>query len=80
MEPTQPSNSPAERDSDWGYDLYPERRGGKPAKPSLAATVLLGDGLLDTQDRVKCESRVINAVKNSPLVRLMMKALESNGW
>ena len=72
--------SPADADGEWGYDLYPERRGGKPVKPPLAATLLLGEGLLNPQDRMKCEGRVINAIKKSPLVRLMMKALDNAGW
>lgn len=61
----------------WGYDLYPERRGGK-YKPSWRNVLFGGEGEEDL-DKIKCERNVFKCVKNSPMVKLMMGALKSSG-
>ncbi|XP_055383106.1 mitochondrial inner membrane protease ATP23 homolog [Condylostylus longicornis] len=62
---------------EWGYDLYPERR-GETFKPSWGR-VLLGLEGRETTDKIRCERNVFWCVKNSPLVKLMMGALKSSG-
>lgn len=62
---------------DWGYDLYPERRGAK-HKPSWRNVLFGGEGKEDL-DKMKCERNVYKCVKNSPIVKLMMGALKSSG-
>lgn len=64
-------------DEKWGYDLYPERRGGK-YKPSLRNVIFGGEGREDI-DKIKCERNVYKCIKNSPLVKLMLGALKSSG-
>ncbi|XP_062547316.1 mitochondrial inner membrane protease ATP23 homolog [Armigeres subalbatus] len=61
----------------WGYDLYPERRGEK-YKPSWGR-VLLGIEGTENLDKIKCERNVYSCIKNSPMVKLMMGALKSSG-
>lgn len=61
----------------WGYDLYPERRGEK-YKPSWGR-VLLGIEGTENLDKIKCERNVYSCVKKSPMVKLMMGALKSSG-
>ncbi|XP_049288762.1 mitochondrial inner membrane protease ATP23 homolog [Anopheles funestus] len=61
----------------WGYDLYPERRGEK-FKPSWGR-VLLGIEGTESLDKIKCERNVYSCVKKSPMVKLMMGALKSSG-
>jgi inner membrane protease ATP23 len=48
---------------DWGYDLYPERRGEK-YKPSWAKTIFRGEGK-ENVDKLRCEENVYNCAKNS---------------
>jgi inner membrane protease ATP23 len=48
---------------DWGYDLYPERRGEK-YKPSWTKMIFRGEGK-ENFDKLKCEENVYNCVKNS---------------
>lgn len=62
----------------WGYDLYPERRGEK-YKPKWTK-VLFGVEGTENMDKVKCERNVVDCIKNSPMVKLMMGALKSSGW
>jgi len=62
---------------DWGYDLYPERR-GETFKPKWTR-VLFGLEGQENIDRFKCEENVYWCVKNGPLVKLMMGALKSSG-
>ncbi|PNF29717.1 Mitochondrial inner membrane protease ATP23-like protein [Cryptotermes secundus] len=62
---------------DWGYDLYPERRGEK-YKPSWTKMIFHGEGR-ENLDKLRCEENVYNCVKNSPLVKLMLGALKSSG-
>lgn len=67
-----------EKDNEkWGFDLYPERRGGK-YKPSLTKIALLGEGREQT-DKIKCEKNVWYCAQSSPLVKLMLSALKSSG-
>lgn len=47
----------------WGFDLYPERRGGK-YKPSLTKIALLGEGREQT-DKIKCEKNVWYCAQSS---------------
>ncbi|KAK7062930.1 Mitochondrial inner membrane protease ATP23 [Halocaridina rubra] len=63
-------------EENWGYDLYPERRGGRYKAP--VSKILLGEGR-ENIDRLKCESRVWSCIQKSPLVKLMMSALKSSG-
>nr|KAF7421911.1 hypothetical protein H0235_009747 [Vespula pensylvanica] len=62
-------------DANWGYDLYPERRGRY--KPTFFKK-LIGEGKEEIT-RLKCEGNVYKCVKNSQLVQLMMAALKSSG-
>jgi inner membrane protease ATP23 len=48
---------------DWGYDLYPERRGEK-YKPSWTKIIFRGEGK-ENFDKLRCEENVYNCVKNS---------------
>lgn len=61
--------------SEWGYDLYPNRR--KP-KDTPVANLLQGKGR-ENIDQMKCERTVYKCIKTSPLVKLMMGALKSSG-
>lgn len=67
-----------EKQQEWGYDLYPERRGEK-FKPKWTR-VLFGMEGKENIDKFKCEQNVVSCVKNSPIVKLMMGALKSSGW
>uniref|UniRef100_T1H6S0 Mitochondrial inner membrane protease ATP23 n=1 Tax=Megaselia scalaris TaxID=36166 RepID=T1H6S0_MEGSC len=62
---------------EWGYDLYPERK-GEIYKPSWTKVLFKGEGQ-ENMDKIKCERNVWWCVKNSPLVKLMMGALKSSG-
>lgn len=70
------SNDKSNR-KEWGYDLYPERR-GEEFKPKWSR-IFLGLEGHESIDKVKCERNVYWCVKNSPLVKLMMGALRSSG-
>jgi inner membrane protease ATP23 len=48
---------------EWGYDLYPERRGEK-YKPSWTKMIFRGEGK-ENFDKLRCEENVYNCVKNS---------------
>ncbi|KAK4876565.1 hypothetical protein RN001_009071 [Aquatica leii] len=63
--------------SQWGYDLYPERRGDG-LKHGITDILFKGKGQ-ESMDKVKCERNVYKCVKDSPLVKLMMGALKSSG-
>ncbi|CAB3379354.1 Hypothetical predicted protein [Cloeon dipterum] len=66
-----------EAQRDWGYDLYPERRGDK-YQPSVAGMLWFGNNN-SSIDKFKCEKNVYFCAKNSPLIKLMMGALKSSG-
>nr|CAG4645085.1 EOG090X0CKN [Leptodora kindtii] len=70
-------NSSQDRDDQWGYDLYPERRGDVPPVPWWQIA-FFGAGRT-TIDRVRCERNVYNCFQNSPLVKLMYRALRASG-
>uniref|UniRef100_A0A034WLB2 Mitochondrial inner membrane protease ATP23 n=1 Tax=Bactrocera dorsalis TaxID=27457 RepID=A0A034WLB2_BACDO len=70
-------NSNSSQTKEWGYDLYPERK-GETYKPKWSR-ILLGMEGRENIDKVKCERNVYWCVKNSPLVKLMMGALRSSG-
>ncbi|CAH1155337.1 unnamed protein product [Phaedon cochleariae] len=70
-------NSTQEDLSQWGYDLYPDRR--KPNnEPKSISGFLAGKGK-ENIDKIKCERSVYKCVKQSPLVKLMMGALKASG-
>ncbi|XP_023018742.1 mitochondrial inner membrane protease ATP23 homolog [Leptinotarsa decemlineata] len=74
----QQHNSTEEDLSQWGYDLYPDRR--KPPKPvSLGISDYLTGKGTENIDKIKCERNVYKCVKESPLVKLMMGALRASG-
>lgn len=62
--------------TEWGYDLYPERRRGE--RPSALQNLMQGKGR-ENIDKIRCERNVYKCIKTSPLVRLMMGALKSSG-
>lgn len=62
---------------EWGYDLYPERRGEK-YKPTWTKILFRGEGK-EQQDKLRCEEHVYYCVKKSPIVKLMLGALKSSG-
>ncbi|XP_059481464.1 mitochondrial inner membrane protease ATP23 homolog [Neocloeon triangulifer] len=66
-----------EAQKEWGYDLYPERRGEK-FTPSIGRMLWFGESSSDI-DKLKCEKNVYSCAKNSPLIKLMMGALRSSG-
>lgn len=65
-------NTP-EGGTEWGYDLYPERRG---TKPTGVEGFMKGSNNIQ---KIKCERNVYKCVMDSPLVKLMMNALRSSG-
>ncbi|KAJ6632684.1 Mitochondrial inner membrane protease ATP23 like [Pseudolycoriella hygida] len=71
-----PSNSKT-NEPKWGYDLYPERRGGT-YTPSWFSTIW-GLAGREKEDKMKCERNVLTCVRESPMVKLMMGALKSSG-
>lgn len=73
----QSSSSSSHGSSEWGYDLYPERRGAKPS--SSFTDMLLGRNGRGSYRKIDCERSVYKCIKTSPLVRLMVGALKSAG-
>lgn len=69
-------NAPT-KENKWGYDLYPERK--KLFEASLARIAMMKEGR-EQYDKMRCEENVYDCVMKSPLVKLMMGALRSNGW
>lgn len=65
------------KDGKWGYDMYPERRGN--FTPGWGKTLATIEGREKT-DRIKCERNIYNCVMKSPLVKIMMGALNASGW
>lgn len=55
--------TPKDKEDNWGYDLYPERRGETP-KPKWWQTAMFGDGRTNI-DKTKCERNVYNCFQNS---------------
>nr|CAI5840328.1 unnamed protein product [Callosobruchus analis] len=74
------SNLPEDA-SQWGYDLYPDRRGAssKSEKPSRSVLDYITGKGRDNLDKIRCERNVYKCVKESPLVKLMMGALKASG-
>ncbi|XP_043237434.1 mitochondrial inner membrane protease ATP23 homolog [Amphibalanus amphitrite] len=62
---------------DYGYDLYPERQGGK-YKPSVWEHFFLHEGE-NLSDQITCEKNVYNCFKKSHGVKLMLAALKASG-
>ncbi|KAJ8924875.1 hypothetical protein NQ315_001030 [Exocentrus adspersus] len=79
-ETKSPPVPPQDDLSQWGYDLYPERRGSGPGKTDEPGITdyLKGKGR-ENLDKIKCERNVYKCVKESPLVKLMMGALKASG-
>lgn len=71
------NKSPVQDDlSQWGYDLYPDRR--KSTKNATISDYLQGKGK-ENIEKIKCERNVYKCIKESPLVKLMMGALKASG-
>lgn len=64
-------------DGKWGYDLYPERK--QAFKTDVSKIVQMKHGR-EYYDKLRCEESVYKCIKNSPLVKLMMRALRASGW
>ncbi|CAG9770592.1 unnamed protein product [Ceutorhynchus assimilis] len=77
-EPPKPSENTSGKtdESQWGYDLYPERRRG--ASRSLTDVLTMTKGREELR-KMDCERGVYRCIKESPLVRLMLGALKSSG-
>ena len=74
--PTPPVQSETEKKpSSESLQLFPER-GGQYVDRSFFGRLVFGD---ESRHRSKCEQHVLNAVQKSPLVKLMMHALRSQG-
>nr|CAG4643473.1 EOG090X0CKN [Ilyocryptus agilis] len=69
--------APADKEDNWGYDLYPERKGKAPI-PSWWKIAFFGDGRTNI-DKTNCERNVYKCFQDSPLVKLMYSALKSSG-
>nr|CAG4635040.1 EOG090X0CKN [Alona affinis] len=69
--------APIDKEDNWGYDLYPERRGETPT-PKWWQVAMFGDGRTNI-DKTKCERNVYDCFQNSPLVQLMYRALKASG-
>nr|SVE74422.1 EOG090X0CKN [Daphnia barbata] len=70
-------STPVDKEDNWGYDLYPERRGDAP-RPKWWQVALFGAGQ-DNTEKTACERNVYNCFLNSPLVKLMYSALKASG-
>lgn len=57
------NSSSSTEQKEWGYDLYPERRGQK-YSPSLKKIILGIEGREST-DKLKCEKNVFACIKKS---------------
>lgn len=75
QEPKKTSNP--HNDSQWGYDMYPDRR--RPANKEMTMSGFLKGQGKENLDKIKCERNVYKCIKNSPLVKLMLGALKSSG-
>lgn len=89
-------STPVDKEDNWGYDLYPERR-GEAAQAKWWQVALFGAGQVKTE-KISCERNVYNCFQNSnttmkfkesiviiffvagPLVKLMYSALKASGW
>lgn len=71
-----PTQSGPKKEEAWGYDLYPERRGTFSPK---IGNILVGKEGKENVEKLKCEQNVVECVKTSPIVKLMMRALKSSG-
>lgn len=72
------SGATTEKEEDyaqWGYDLYPERRG---SQPSGFFKKYFWDGRQNLS-KLKCETNVYKCVKDSPIINLLLDALKSSG-
>lgn len=69
-------NSGIEMDSNWGYDLYPERK--SKYQPTWGQ-IILGTGGQESINKLKCEKKAYECLKTSKLVQLMTAALKSSG-
>ncbi|KAI9562732.1 hypothetical protein GHT06_010186 [Daphnia sinensis] len=70
-------STPVDKEDNWGYDLYPERR-GEAAQAKWWQVALFGAGQTKTE-KTACERNVYNCFQNSPLVKLMYSALKASG-
>ena len=65
-------SSDGDGNADFGYDLYPERQGGK-YKPSFWEHFFLHEGE-NLSDQITCEKNVYNCFKKSKLLCIMFGA------
>ena len=70
--PVDKSEQSSDRDekADFGYDLYPERQGGK-YKPSFWEHFFLHEGE-NLSDQITCEKNVYNCFKKSELLCIVL--------
>ena len=66
-QPPQSSSgaTPVDKEDDWGYDLYPERR-GETVPTKWWKVAFFGAGQTNTE-RTACERNVYNCFQNSKL-------------
>nr|XP_037281591.1 mitochondrial inner membrane protease ATP23 homolog [Rhipicephalus microplus] len=76
-QPDDSSKKEAKPEQSYGFESYPERRGGKKPENWLRIA-LFGEGR-ENLDNIRCEKNVVDCVKDSPLVKLMISALKSAG-
>lgn len=76
--PNTSENDKLSDDEKWGYDLYPGRR-GQNSKTNSWWHKWSGIENAQHKDKVSCEINVYNCIKNSPLVKLLVAALNSSG-
>ncbi|CAH0547477.1 unnamed protein product [Brassicogethes aeneus] len=74
---TPKPQQPSPNESQWGYDLYPDR--SRPVKSELTLSSFLKGQGKENLDKIKCERNVYKCVKKSPLVKLMLGALKGSG-
>ena len=60
------SSNASDQEDNWGYDLYPERRGEAP-KPKWWQMAFFGEGRTSL-DRTNCEQNVYKCFQNSKLM------------
>lgn len=65
------------KEKTWGYDLYPERK--KKLEMDLLKIAKMKEGR-EYYDKTRCEENVLDCVKKSPLVKIMMESLRLSGW
>lgn len=70
--PQSNASKPQTEDENWGYDLYPERKGSK-YSPSWTSRLLGFEGR-EQIDKIRCERNVYSCLMDSKL-KIMRKSL-----